>query len=187
MRLNEAMLIVLVVGLACLAGCQSTVSSEKTATTAAPGEVESAQSQPAAAPAQTQAPPAPAAPAPAPVRKTAIEQAIQWSQLYADALQKLAGRESVIADLRKEKAQVEGERDALSRRVKQAEAELADANDLLVKMDANLEEWRKSVLGFREEMRISEAAQMEALQKILSLLGAEVTEDADKDEKGDAE
>jgi len=127
------------------------------------------------------------APAPAPIRRTAVEQAIQWSQLYADALQRLAGKDSRIADLRKETAQLEAEKDVLTRRLKQAEAELADANDLLVKMDANLEEWRKSVLGFREEMRISEAAQMEALQKILSLLGAEVTEVADRGTTGGAE
>jgi len=183
MRLNETVLIVLT---ACLVGCQPTASSQKTSTTPAPAPSESAQSQPAPPPAETRTPPL-VAPAPAPVRQTAVEQAIQWSQLYADALQKLAAKDNQIADLRKDKAELEAERNALSRRLKQAEIELADANDLLVKMDANLEKWRTSVLGFREEMRISEAAQMEALQKILSLLGAEVTEEGDKDKTGGAE
>ena len=53
------------------------------------------------------------------------------------------------------------------------EKELAEANNLLVEMDKNLDNWRKDVLGFREEMRQADAAQIEALQKILSLLGAE--------------
>lgn len=185
MRPNDTMLIVLLAGLACLAGCQTTASTQDSSAAPAPAPVQSAQSQPEAPPAEPQLPAA--VPAPEPVRKTAVEQAIQWSQLYADALGKLAGKDRQISDLREEKAEIEADRDVLSRRVKQAEQELADANDLLVKMDANLEEWRESVLGFREEMRISEAAQMEALQKILSLLGAEVTEDAEEDTTGGAE
>ena len=69
-------------------------------------------------------------------------------------------------------------------KLEQAEKELSEANDLLVAMQRSLDNWKKDVLGFREEMRQAEEAQMKALVKVLSLLGAEpMEEESDSEEE----
>lgn len=59
----------------------------------------------------------------------------------------------------------------------QAQAELNQANTLLMEMLGELNNWKKDVLGFRDEMRKAAKAQMEALLKILEALGAQSTEE----------
>ena len=51
--------------------------------------------------------------------------------------------------------------------------ELDEANAFLQQMHLELSEWKTDVLGFRDEIRKSQKAQLEALGKILSVLGAE--------------
>jgi uncharacterized protein YeaO (DUF488 family) len=53
------------------------------------------------------------------------------------------------------------------------EKELAEANEFLQQMHVELNKWKSDVLGFREEMRQAQQAQLEALAKILRVLGAE--------------
>lgn len=67
---------------------------------------------------------------------------------------------------------------ALDAESKQAQKELAEANDLLVDMRIELNNWKTNILGFRDEMREAESAQLEALLKILQILGGEVTVEA---------
>ena len=55
----------------------------------------------------------------------------------------------------------------------QAQKELSEANDLLVEMRGELNNWKSNILGFRNEMRQANTAQLEALIKILTILGAE--------------
>ena len=110
------------------------------------------------------------------VKRTAVEEAIHWSRLYAEALQKVSERDAEIARLRSLNAEKVAEIEAVRNQLKQAEKELLDANTLLIEMDGNLDNWRKDVLGFREEMRRADVAQIEALEKVLSLLGAESLE-----------
>lgn len=59
----------------------------------------------------------------------------------------------------------------------QSEKELNEANDLLVKMRIELANWKTDVLGFREEMREANIAQLEALYKVLTILGADVNQE----------
>ena len=42
-----------------------------------------------------------------------------------------------------------------------------------LEMHVELNQWKADVLGFRDEMRKAEAAQLQALGKILRILGAE--------------
>jgi hypothetical protein len=57
--------------------------------------------------------------------------------------------------------------------LKQAQTELAEANNLLIEMLGELNNWKSDILGFRGEMRGAAKAQLEALLKILEVLGAE--------------
>jgi predicted nucleic acid-binding Zn-ribbon protein len=63
-------------------------------------------------------------------------------------------------------------------RLEKAQKELNEVNDLLVAMRVELNNWKTDVLGFRGEMRESEKAQLEALIKILKMLGAEIKTDS---------
>jgi chromosome segregation ATPase len=72
------------------------------------------------------------------------------------------------------------------RKLKQAEKELQDATDLLVDMQLELNNWKTDVLGFRDEIRQAEKAQLNALLKILTVLGGEVKAGQSGDEVADA-
>ena len=63
---------------------------------------------------------------------------------------------------------------ALDAQLKQAQKELNEANILLIEMRVELNSWKVDILGFRDEMRGAEKAQLEALLKILKALGGEV-------------
>ena len=63
---------------------------------------------------------------------------------------------------------------ALDAQLKQAQKELNEANILLIEMRVELNNWKVDILGFRDEMRDAEKAQLEALLKILKALGGEV-------------
>jgi chromosome segregation ATPase len=58
--------------------------------------------------------------------------------------------------------------------LQQAQKELREANDLLMEMRLELNNWKEDILGFRSEMRDADQAQLEALLKILQLLGGEI-------------
>jgi septal ring factor EnvC (AmiA/AmiB activator) len=55
----------------------------------------------------------------------------------------------------------------------QTAKELKEANSMLIDMRIELNNWKNSVLGFREEMRESQKTQLEALLKIMQILGGE--------------
>ena len=57
-----------------------------------------------------------------------------------------------------------------------ARTELTEANEFLQQMHAELGKWKADVLGYRDEMRRAQVAELEALKKILKILGAELTE-----------
>lgn len=63
---------------------------------------------------------------------------------------------------------------ALEADLQQTQAELTQANSLLMDILGELDAWKRDVLGFRSEMRHAAKAELEALLKILKILGAEV-------------
>lgn len=109
---------------------------------------------------------------------TAVESAIELSKKYA-----------VLSDettkLKLEKQRLENENNRLNQQasvfekeLNQAKKELTEANDLLVEMRIELNNWKTDVLGFRDEMRQADKAQLETLIKILETLGGEIKIDA---------
>lgn len=112
--------------------------------------------------------------------QTAVESAIQLSQRYAklseDAVLLRAQNQSLLAENNHFKEQVAD----LEAKLKQAQTELNEANNLLIETRVELNNWKADVLGFRDEMRQAETAQLEALLQILKiLLGGETTTESD--------
>lgn len=56
----------------------------------------------------------------------------------------------------------------------QATGELNDANAMLAELKKELDKWKQDVLGFREEMRLSQRTQLDLMKKLVVLLGGEV-------------
>jgi outer membrane murein-binding lipoprotein Lpp len=50
-------------------------------------------------------------------------------------------------------------------------AQIQDSNTKIEKLEGALDKWKEDVLGFRDEMRKAEEAEIDALQQILTLLG----------------
>jgi len=73
-----------------------------------------------------------------------------------------------------QKQQLEDKVVALEAQLQQAQRELSEANDLLMTMRIELNNWKTDILGFRDEIRDAEKAQLEALLKILKVLGGKV-------------
>ena len=73
-----------------------------------------------------------------------------------------------------QKQQLKDQAVALEVQLRQTQKELTEANDLLITMRIELNNWKVDILGFRNEIRNAETAQLEALLKILKVLGGEV-------------
>jgi len=103
----------------------------------------------------------------------AVQSALMWSDKYEDLSAK-------AEKLREEKSTLVLENSALKHKLAQlaaeldrAKTELSEANTFLHQMQIELTKWKSDVLGFRDEMRNAQAAQLEALQRVLRILGAE--------------
>jgi chromosome segregation ATPase len=115
---------------------------------------------------------------------TVVESAMELSKKHA----KLSEEAAVLRQQNKEhivrNQQLENQVVALESQLRQAQKELSEANELLMTMRIELNNWKVDILGFRDEMRDAETAQLEALLKILKVLGGEV--EAESAQGGDA-
>ncbi|HET6427497.1 MAG TPA: hypothetical protein VFJ30_03735 [Phycisphaerae bacterium] len=100
-----------------------------------------------------------------------VDRALMWSEKYAEAVDRLSRMQDAFRTLEGENKQFRAQVANLQAEQAQANKELSDANTLLVEMGAELERWKASVLGYREEMRQAQKAQLEALSKVIMLLG----------------
>ncbi len=105
---------------------------------------------------------------------TAVESAIALSDKYAKLSEEASALRQQNQALDAENRNLTDDLQSCRSELKQAQKELAEVNDLLVQMRLELNNWKGDVLGFRDEMREAEKAQLEALLKILKLLGGEI-------------
>jgi len=75
----------------------------------------------------------------------------------------------------------------LKSEVEQTKKDLSEANDFLGQMHIELNKWKSDVLGFRQEIRQAQRAQLEALGKVLRVLGAEPMEMPDISEESSSD
>ena len=105
--------------------------------------------------------------------RTAVESAIELSEKYAQLSDQTATLREENQRLAAENENLQQQVTSLEARLKQTQKELGEANDLLIKMLGELNNWKSNILGFRSEMRNAATAQLEALLKILEILGGE--------------
>ncbi|HPD48110.1 MAG TPA: hypothetical protein P5279_02965 [Anaerohalosphaeraceae bacterium] len=106
----------------------------------------------------------------------AVESAVMWSEKYKELAEKYKTLTEENMALVKENSDLKKNLLVLEADLKRTRQELDDANAFLHEMHAELTQWKGDVLGFRDEIRTAQSAQLQALAKILKLLGAETTE-----------
>ena len=114
-----------------------------------------------------------------PQNTTAVESAIELSDRYARLSEEASLLRQQSRDAVTKNQQLETQVDDLQTKLDQTQKELTEANDLLIETRIEMNNWKVDILGFRDEMRDAESAQLEALLKILKALGGEVETEAD--------
>ncbi|MBW7990107.1 MAG: hypothetical protein FVQ84_08860 [Planctomycetes bacterium] len=107
-------------------------------------------------------------------KPTVVESAMELSQRYAKLSEETAVLRQQNRDLTNANQLLEEQVVALDAKLQQAQKELSEANDVVIAMQIELNSWKTDILGFRDEIRNAETAQLEALLKILTVLGGEV-------------
>ena len=105
---------------------------------------------------------------------TAVENALVWSEKYADAVEKLVLMQQENRFLSEDNSKQAEQVAKLQAELRQCQKELGEANAMLIDMRTELKNWKADVLGFRQEMREAQQAQLIALRSVLKLLGGEV-------------
>jgi septal ring factor EnvC (AmiA/AmiB activator) len=126
-------------------------------------------------------PPAPASPylaqtavqAP-PTDVSTVDSAVAWSEKYAKAVEEMAQLQKKNMELNDQRQAQQAEMDKLKLDLADCQKQLRDANAMLVEMKTELVAWKSNVLGYRQEILAAQEAQMEAMKKVLKMLGADV-------------
>ena len=103
--------------------------------------------------------------------RTAVESAIELSEKYAKLSDHAATLRQENQRLGTDNENLRQQVATLEAKLKQTQKELGEANDLLIEMLTELNNWKSNILGFRGEMRQAAQAQLEALLKVLEILG----------------
>jgi len=112
---------------------------------------------------------------------TVVESAMQLSKKYAKLSEEAAVLRQENQNFIAQNHQLKDQVTTLEAKLQQTQKELTEANDLLREMLIELNNWKTDVIGFRGEMRSAEKAQLEALLKILKVLGGEVKTNSTQD------
>jgi len=109
----------------------------------------------------------------------AVQSAIDLSKKCAELSDQLAALREERLALTTENERFKTQLAELEPKLQQAQKELGEANDLLMEMRLELNNWQNNVLGFQSEMREADQAQLDALLQILQMLGGEITNTPD--------
>jgi uncharacterized coiled-coil DUF342 family protein len=112
---------------------------------------------------------------------SAAQSAIELSTKYTKAVEEVAALKAENKKLIEENEQLKNALAPCQTDLTQTQKELAEANDLLIEMRIEMNNWKTNILGFRDEMRNAENAQLDALVKILEVLGGQAKTDAPAD------
>lgn len=109
---------------------------------------------------------------------SAVDAALEWAQKYAEVSAKRDLLEEENRKLMQQNQAFQRQIDQMKLQLGQAESELGEANAMLLELRDELNRWKSNVLGFRDEMRQAQTAQIEAMHKILVLIGGEPVKQA---------
>jgi septal ring factor EnvC (AmiA/AmiB activator) len=116
-----------------------------------------------------------------PASRTAVQSAMELSEKYARLSEELMSERLKSQAIEKENAELKQQLASLKPQLSQAHKELTEAGQLLLDMRIELGKWKQDVLGFREEMRHAQKAELEALVGIMKVLGADSAAGAGRD------
>ena len=110
----------------------------------------------------------------APKGQTAVDSAIELSKKNTEFFEQMTVLQQDNLRLTAENSRMKDRIAVIEPEFKQAKKELNEANDLLIEMRIELNNWKTDILGFRNETRDADKAQLKALLRILEVLGGEV-------------
>ena len=110
-----------------------------------------------------------------PQNPTVVESAIELSDKYARLSEEAILLRQQNQNLAARNEQLRQQVVDIENKLNQTQKELSEANEVLIGMRLELTNWKSDVLGFREEMRNAESAQLQALMKIIKVLGGDST------------
>jgi len=111
---------------------------------------------------------------PRPETPPAVESALVWSEKCARALEDFNQEQQRNRKLADENRAFQQQVDTIKTDLAKTQRELQEANSLLIEVRRENDRWRTDVLGYRDEMRRAHLSELEALGKVLKLLGGEV-------------
>lgn len=101
--------------------------------------------------------------------KSAVQSAVEISQKYTELAEQTAQLKQAKTDLEKENLELKTQVTALQKELEQTQKELTEANDMMLEMRVELNNWKNNVLGFRDEMMQAEKAELELSCKFSTL------------------
>lgn len=99
-----------------------------------------------------------------------------WSQRYEELSKQYEDLKKEHVAMVEQNNRMQKDTTVMKMELEQTRKELQQCNALLQDAHVELSKWKADVLGFREEMRQAQTAQLLALSKILRILGAESIE-----------
>jgi len=111
---------------------------------------------------------------------TVLESAMELSEKYSTLLEETAKLRMENQKFLEENKSLKEQLASYRSQLGQTQKELAEAIDLLTEMRVELNNWKTDILGFRGEMREAQKAQLEALLKILNILGTDTKAESAK-------
>ena len=108
-----------------------------------------------------------------PQSPTVVESAIELSEKYANLSEEATLLKQQNQSLTAKNQQLREQLDTIEEKLRQTQSELSQANEAIFQINNELTNWKADVLGFRAEMRNAQTAQLQALFKILKVLGGE--------------
>jgi septal ring factor EnvC (AmiA/AmiB activator) len=105
---------------------------------------------------------------------SAVETALALSDKQAKLMDELIQTQQAKHELEESNRKLAGQSAKLAADLEEAQKELGEANQMLVEMKKELDAWKGNVLGFRDEIRKAQKAELDSLRKILVVLGADV-------------
>ena len=109
-----------------------------------------------------------------PKAQSAVDSAIELAEKNSKLAEEAAGLKQKVYELTVENQKLKDSVAVLEPELKQTKKELAQANDLLIEMRIELNNWKTNVIGFRDEIRDADKVQLETLRRILEVLGGEI-------------
>jgi len=108
--------------------------------------------------------------------ESAVDTALDWAEKHAEISEKLIQAQKDNHQWEAQNQQLKTQVAELQGELEQTQKELTAANAMLVEFRSELRNWKKDVIGNRQEIEHQHKVEMEALYKILKFLGGEVPE-----------